>query len=119
MVNQQRRWWRYVLHTGGAVGTAYTSLGLSGATALAIDGSSHVVVANGNGSTVVFTNTGAIVATTQGSTSAGGSGVVIDISGNIWVTNSAANSVDKIIGGAAPVAPLANAVVSATPGAKP
>jgi sugar lactone lactonase YvrE len=103
----------------GALGTSYTSLGLSGATALAIDGYSHVAVANGNGSTVVFTNTGAIVSTTQGSTSAGGGGVAIDISGNIWVTNTAANSVDKIIGGAAPVAPLANAVLSATPGAKP
>jgi sugar lactone lactonase YvrE len=105
--------------SAGALGTSYTSLGLSGATALAIDGYSHVVAANGNGSTVVFSNTGAIVSTTQGSTSAGGSGVAIDISGNIWVTNSAANSVDKIVGGAAPVAPLANAVLSATPGAKP
>jgi hypothetical protein len=103
----------------GAVGTSYTSLGLSGATALAMDGYSHIVVANGNGSTVVFTNTGAIVSTTQGSTSAGGSGVAIDISGNIWVTNAAANSVDKIIGGAAPVSPLAKAVQNATPGAKP
>jgi hypothetical protein len=45
--------------------------------------------------------------------------VAIDSSGNIWVANPTANTVDEVIGGAAPAAPLANAVQTATPGGKP
>lgn len=102
----------------GAASGSYTNVGLSGASALALDGNSQVVVANGNGQIVVLSNAGAVVSTTQGSASVGGSGVAIDLSGNVWVSN-AGGTVDEIIGGAAPAAPLTNAVVSATPGAKP
>jgi hypothetical protein len=103
----------------GALGTAYTGIGLNGATALAIDGNSKVLIANGNGQTETISNAGAVVSTTQGSTSAGGSGVAIDLSGNVWVTNPTSNSVDEIIGGATPVTPLANAVSTGTPATKP
>jgi sugar lactone lactonase YvrE len=103
----------------GALGASYTSIGLSGATALAIDGNSNVLIANGNGQTEVLSNAGTVVSTTQDSTSAGGSGVAIDLSGNIWVANPAANSVDEIIGGAVPVNPLATAVSAGTPATKP
>jgi hypothetical protein len=37
----------------------------------------------------------------------------------VWVTDSQSSTVHEIIGGAAPAEPLANAVQSATPGAKP
>jgi len=105
--------------TAGALGTGYSTLLTNGASALAIDGNSHLVIPSGSGATVTFSNAGALVSTTQGSATAAPSGVAIDLSGNVWVTNAAANSVDEIIGGAAPAAPLATAVQSATPGAKP
>jgi hypothetical protein len=103
----------------GQLENTYTNLGLSGATALAFDGNSNLYVANGNGAVTVVSTPDTVVSTTQGSTSAGGSAVAIDLSGNVWVTNAAANSVDEIVGGAAPAQPLATAVQNGTPGTRP
>jgi sugar lactone lactonase YvrE len=103
----------------GALGSTYQSVGLSGATGLAIDGNNNLIIANGNGEVMTLSNAGVVVSTTQGSSTAGGSGVAIDLSGNVWIANPTTNSVDEVIGGAAPAAPLANAVKTNTPGAKP
>jgi hypothetical protein len=103
----------------GALSTSYSPAGLTGASALAIDGNSNVLIANSNGILSVVSNSGAAVATMAGSTMGAPSGVAIDSSGNVWVANPAANSIDEIIGGAVPAAPLANAVQTMTPGGKP
>jgi len=103
----------------GILAATLTPTGLNGASALAIDGNSNIIVANGNGVISVVSNAGVAVSTTAGSTTSAPSSVAIDSSGNIWVANPAANTVDEVIGGAAPASPLVNAVVTATPGVKP
>ena len=103
----------------GVVANTYSGVGLSGATALALDGNSQVWIANGNGNLVVLSNAGVPLFTATDSTTAGASGVAIDISGNVWAANPTTNSVDEILGGAAPAMPLANAVQANTPGTKP
>ena len=103
----------------GTLSTSYGGIGLSGAAALAIDGNSQVWIANGNGSLTEVSNAGAVVLTVPGSATSAGSGVAIDSSGNVWVANPSTNTVDEVIGGAAPAETLANAVQTATPGTKP
>jgi hypothetical protein len=103
----------------GAFGSSYSPAGLTGASAVAIDGNNNAIVANGNGKVVVVSNAGAAVSTTQGSTTAAPGSIAIDSAGNVWLANAAANTIDEIIGGAAPAAPLANAVQNNAPGAKP
>jgi len=103
----------------GVFSASYSPSGLTGASALAVDGNSNLWVADGNGTLSVVSNAGALLLTVSGSTSAAPSGVAIDLSGNVWVANPTTNSVDVVIGGAAPVAPLANEVQNAMPGAKP
>jgi hypothetical protein len=103
----------------GFLATDYTSLGVTAASALAFDGNSNLFIANGNGKVVVVSSSGAALSKTQGSAPSAAAAIAIDFSGNVWLTNSAANTVDEIIGGAAPTAPLANAVQNNTLGAKP
>ncbi|MES2391207.1 MAG: IPT/TIG domain-containing protein [Acidobacteriota bacterium] len=103
----------------GVLATDLNSLGLSGATALAVDGNNHLWITNGDGSILQITTAGTVVSLSQGSTSTAPASVAIDTSGNVWVTNTSANSVDEVIGGAAPTAPLAQGVQSNTLGVKP
>jgi sugar lactone lactonase YvrE len=103
----------------GVLGTSYSPTGLTAVSAIAIDGNSNVIITNGNGVLSVVSNAGVALSTTAGSTSAAPSGVAVDNSGNIWVANPTANTVDEIIGGASATAPLANAVKSSTIGTKP
>jgi len=103
----------------GLFSASITPAGITAASALAIDGNSNLIVANGNGTISVVSNAGATISTTVGSTTTAPSAVAVDISGNVWVANPAANSVDEIVGGAAPTAPLANAVQNAKPGTEP
>jgi sugar lactone lactonase YvrE len=99
----------------GALSASYAPTGLTGASALAIDGNSSLWVTNGNGSITQVSNAGTTISTTTGSTTAAPTAVAIDNSGNVWVVNAGADTIDEIIGGAAPAAPLANV----TPGVKP
>ncbi len=46
-------------------------------------------------------------------------GVSIDISGNVWIANYGNSSVTEIIGGAAPVAPVAIGTKNTTLGVRP
>jgi CSLREA domain-containing protein len=103
-------------------GSGYTGGGISSPAAVAADGLSTVWVANGNGTISQFSNAGAAVSPAGGyttnSTAAAG-GIAIDISGNVWISTPTANTITEIIGGAAPVAPLAVSVTNVTTGARP
>jgi CSLREA domain-containing protein len=103
-------------------GTGYSGGGISSPVAVAVDGAGSVWVANGNGTISQFSNTGTAVSASGGytgnsSTAAGG--IAIDLSGNVWISTPGANTVTEVIGGAAPVAPLAVSVTNVTTGAKP
>lgn len=96
--------------------------GLDLPAAIAIDGDSRVWIANGSNSVSLFSNTGAALSPASGFT--GGSivtpkGIAIDLAGSVWIANKGNNSVTRILGVAAPIAPLATAVANNTTGAKP
>jgi secreted PhoX family phosphatase len=79
-------------------------------------------VTNGNNSVSVFANNGSVLSPATGYT--GGnlsspSGVAIDGSGNVWITNAGNSSVTEILGGATPVSPTTNAVQNKTLGVRP
>ncbi|MEO6922845.1 MAG: hypothetical protein ABI142_03385, partial [Bryocella sp.] len=46
-------------------------------------------------------------------------GVAVDLAGNVWVSNSSANTIVQIVGAAAPAAPLSIAVLNSTTGVRP
>jgi sugar lactone lactonase YvrE len=98
---------------------ANTSSGvLTGASALAIDGTDQLWIAFPGGlstAQILGAGTGSVTDSTLQKPG----GVAIDVSGNVWVSDSQSNTVHEIIGGAAPAEPLANAVQSATPGTEP
>ena len=79
-----------------------------------------VWVANTNGTVSVLSNTGAAISPSTGYSGPGSkpAGIAIDISGNVWVPSSTANTVTKILGVLAPVVPLATGAASGT-GAEP
>jgi len=100
--------------------TAYTSGGVSNPQAIAIDGAGLVWVANANGSVSVLSNAGTAVSPAAGYPGPGSApaGIAIDISGSVWIPSSSANTVTRILGAAAPVAPLATGAASG-PGMRP
>jgi hypothetical protein len=70
----------------------------------------------------VLSNAGAAISPSTGYVSGAPTspvGIAIDISGNVWIANSGTGGVTELIGGAAPVAPLATAVANKTTGARP
>jgi streptogramin lyase len=96
--------------------------GLNPPTAIAIDGSGQVWVVNGNNSVSLFTNAGTALSPSTGFTGATlstPSGVAVDLSGSVWITNKGSNSVTRILGAAAPAAPLSTAAANQTTGEKP
>jgi hypothetical protein len=46
-------------------------------------------------------------------------GIAVDLSGNLWVTNSSDNSVTEVLGVAAPSAPLSTALTNGPTGGRP
>jgi len=103
--------------SGNLIGS-YGLFGLSGASALAIDGNSNIWVANGNRTLREISNTGNLIFP-GGQTASVPGAISIDPSGNLWLTNPAANSVQEFLGAAAPTLPLTNATVRLTPAVKP
>jgi len=108
--------------TGSVTSNTYTGGGLNSGAAVAIDGADHVWIANGNSSFSLFTNAGVAIAPSGGFT--GGllstpTGIAIDISGSVWISNSGNNSVTRVLGAAAPAAPLVTGTTNSTLGAKP
>ncbi len=108
--------------TGTVVSGDATGGGISGATALAIDGSERVWVANGNNSVSVLSDAGAALSPPAGLAAGavnGPSGLAIDTSGNVWVANHGGNSVTEILGGGTPVVPAAVGVSGGAAATKP
>lgn len=98
--------------------------GVSTPTALAIDGSSRVWVANGNNTVSVLNDDGtAATGVTPAAATAGintPASISVDSAGSLWIANSGNNTVTEVIGAATPVAaPTVTAVTNATQGAKP
>jgi streptogramin lyase len=90
--------------------------------AIAIDGNSQVWVTNGNNSVSLFSNAGTALSPSTGFTDSSLStptGIAIDPGGSVWIANKGNNSVTRILGGAAPAAPLSTAAANNTIGAKP
>lgn len=102
--------------------TISTGGGLDLPTAIAIDGNSQVWVTNGNNSVSEFSNSGTPLSPSAAFTDTSLSeptGIAIDLAGSVWVVNQSNNSVTRILGVAAPVAPLSTAAANNTTGAKP
>lgn len=96
--------------------------GLDAPAGIAIDGASQVWVTNGNNSVSLFTNAGAALSPSAGFTDPSlstPSGIAVDLGGSVWIANKGNNTVTRILGAAAPVAPLATAAKNNTTGAKP
>ena len=96
--------------------------GLISPAAIAIDGASQVWIANGNNSISLFADSGAPLSPYYGFTDPSLStpaGIAIDLAGSVWIANHGNNSMTRILGAAAPVAPIATAVANNTTGAKP
>jgi sugar lactone lactonase YvrE len=92
--------------------------GLTGASALAIDGGDQLWIA-APGSVSMGQILGSAQVSYTDSSLVKPSGVAIDISGNVWISDSQSNTVHEIVGGGLPTQPLANALTNKTPGTEP
>jgi hypothetical protein len=108
------------------VGTAQNSIttggGLHSPAAVAIDGASQVWVANSNNSISLFANSGIPLSPSTGFTDPSLStptGIAIDLAGSVWIANQGTSTLTRILGAAAPVAPIATSGANNTTGAKP
>jgi hypothetical protein len=106
--------------------TPFTGGGITTPVAVAVDGLGVIWVANDNGTISALTNAGSAISPGTGYTASGvaakytnGGGLAIDLSGSVWVTNSADGSVTEVLGVAAPVAPLSTSLANGTTGARP
>lgn len=107
---------------GRVVNTISSGGGLSTPVALAIDGGGQVWIANGNSTISLFSNDGAAVSPAGGFTDSSlhtPSGIAIDLGGSVWITNKSSNTLTRILGAAAPAAPLSTAAANNTTGARP
>ncbi|MGA8529011.1 MAG: Ig-like domain repeat protein [Acidobacteriaceae bacterium] len=115
-----------LLYETNQLGTLENSIssggGLDAPVGLAIDGGGQVWVANGNNSVSLFSNAGVALSPAGGFTDTSfstPSGIAIDLSGSVWIPNKLGNSVTRILGAAAPAAPLSTAAKNNTTGARP
>jgi hypothetical protein len=121
-------------HADNVSYSQFSGGGLLGPEAIAVDGANNIWVSGPNDYISEFSNSGtALTPPTTCSTSpctsggyaggftaAGGLGLAIDGSGNVWVTEPSANAVVQMIGVATPVlTPLVAAAQTGTPAAKP
>ncbi|MGB9147794.1 MAG: hypothetical protein WCC14_18350, partial [Acidobacteriaceae bacterium] len=97
--------------------------GLDAPSAIAIDGNSQIWITNsGNNSISLFLDNGTAVSPSTGFTDSPlstPSGIAVDLSGSIWIANKGNNTVTRILGAAAPAAPLSTAAANNTTGARP
>ncbi len=108
------------------IGTLQTMIasggGLDLPNAIAIDGNGQVWVTNGNNTVSEFSNSGSAMSPSGGfkdSSLSAPAGIAIDLGGSVWVVNNGNNSVTRILGAAAPVAPLSTAAENGATGARP
>jgi hypothetical protein len=96
--------------------------GLATPSGVAIDGASQIWITNSNGTVSQFASSGTALSPSSGFTDTSlstPSGIAIDLGGSVWIANKGNNSVTRILGAAAPSAPLATAAANKTTGAKP
>jgi hypothetical protein len=96
--------------------------GLATPASVAIDGNSQIWVTNTSGTVSLFANDGTALSPSNGfadTSLSTPSGIAIDLGGSVWIANAGNNSVTRILGAAAPAAPLATAAANKTTGAKP
>jgi len=107
---------------GAQLSPILPSGGLGTPAGIAIDGASQVWVTNANGTVSLFADSTAALSPSSGFTDPSlstPSGIAIDLGGSVWIANEGNNSVTRILGAAAPAAPLATAAANKTTGAKP
>ena len=107
---------------GAQLAPVQVSGGLATPAGVAIDGASQIWVTNNNGSVSLFNNSGTALTPSTGYTDSSlstPSGIAIDLGGSVWIANQGNNSVTRILGAAAPAAPLSTAAANKTTGAKP
>ncbi len=97
--------------------------GLDAPAGIAIDGNGQVWVTDGNNAVSLFSNAASAISPSGGivdpSVLSTPAGIAVDLGGSVWIANTGNNSVTRILGGAAPVAPLATAAAGGNTGAKP
>ena len=78
-------------------------------------------MANSNGTISALSNTGTALSPATGYMATTGipGGIAIDVSGNVWMTDSTNNTVTEVLGAAAPVAPLAASLTAGSPATRP
>ena len=97
--------------------------GIDAPAGIAIDGNGQVWVTDGNNAVSLFSNAGSAISPAGGimdpSVLSTPKGIAVDLGGSVWIANTGNSSVTRILGAAAPVAPLATAAAGGTTGAKP
>jgi hypothetical protein len=97
--------------------------GLDAPAGVAIDGNGQVWVTDGNNAVSLFSNAGAAISPSGGMMDptllSMPGGIAVDLGGSVWIANTGNSSLTRILGGAAPVAPLATAAANGTSGARP
>jgi CSLREA domain-containing protein len=96
--------------------------GLNAPAGIAIDGATQIWIANGNNSVSLFADSGSPLSPSGGFTDPSLStptGIAIDLGGSVWIANRGNSSVTRILGAAAPAAPLSTAAANNTTGARP
>jgi Astacin (Peptidase family M12A) len=109
------------------VGSTLTTIpsatgGLNAPVSLAIDGGGQVWLTNGNNTLSLFSNAGVALSPSTGFTDSSlntPSGIAVDLGGSVWISNKSGNSVTRVLGAAAPAAPLSTAIKNNTLGARP
>jgi hypothetical protein len=115
-----------VLEETSADGTVLFEIG-SGAgillpSAIAVDGKDRVWITSRISTVTALSTTAATLSPPSGFTDPSLSdpgGIAIDLGGSVWITNKGNNSVTRLLGAAAPAAPIATAVANNTTGAEP
>jgi arabinogalactan endo-1,4-beta-galactosidase len=111
------------LSSTGTLSGTFNGGGLSSPSALVLDGSSNVWIANAGNTLSLFSNAGTPLSPSTGFTVSGvnaPSSIAIDATGSLWIANAGAATVTRVLGAADPVTtPLASAVQNATTGTKP
>ncbi len=96
--------------------------GLFSPQAIAVDGNGQVWISNANNLVSEFSNAGAPLSPSNGFTAdnmATPSGIAIDLGGSVWVASRGSSNLIRLLGAAAPAAPLSTAAKNNTTGAKP
>ena len=112
-----------ISQTGITQHTITSGGGLDTPSAVAVDGNSQLWITNsGNNSISLFLNDGTAESPSTGFTDtslSNPSGIAVDVAGSVWIANQGNSSATRILGAAAPAAPLSTAAANNTTGVRP